>query len=413
MPKRIAVIGAGISGLVSAYLLDKRYEVSLFEANDYLGGHTHTHEIIYQDTAYQIDTGFIVFNKKTYPHFCKLLDILSVPMQKSEMSFSFQSDAMGLEYNGHSFNSLFSDRRNFLRPKFYKMVKDIARFNREAKTYLTQPQATLSVAEYLRSNQYHDWFQRAYFIPMTAAIWSAQPRDMYETSARFILNFFENHGLLDITKRPQWYTIAGGSKNYIAPLVKNFQDNIRLKTKIDAIHRRHGKVVLAAQGEELEFDAVVIAAHSDQALRMLAHPSQAEVEILSAIRYQKNNVALHHDARLLPSKRLARASWNYTDRGADATTLTYYMNKLQNFDAPIDFCVSLNQTDYIQPEKIFKSFEYSHPSFSQAALKAQSRQHEINGKNGIYYCGAYWKYGFHEDGVASALTACQLLGVEL
>jgi predicted NAD/FAD-binding protein len=236
---------------------------------------------------------------------------------------------------------------------------------------------------------------------------------MYHTSAHFILNFFENHGLLDITKRPQWYTIAGGSKNYIEPLIKNFQHNIRLSTKIENIRRQDGKLVLKAQGEEMIFDAVVIAAHSDQALRMLENPSQDEINILSAITYQQNEVALHHDARLLPARRSARASWNYTDRGADATTLTYYMNKLQNIDAPIDFCVSLNQTEYIHPEKIFKSFSYSHPSFSQDAINAQAQQHVINGKDNIYYCGAYWKYGFHEDGVNSALAVCQALGVEL
>jgi predicted NAD/FAD-binding protein len=293
------------------------------------------------------------------------------------------------------------------------MVSDIARFNRESKAYLNTPTTALTVAEYLSRNHYHDWFQRAYFIPMTAAIWSARPQEMYHTSAHFILNFFENHGLLDITKRPQWYTIAGGSKNYIAPLIKNFKDNIHLNTKIENIRRRNGKIVLKAQNEEMVFDAVVIAAHSDQALQMLEYPSQDEVDILSAITYQQNTVALHHDTSLLPSRPRARASWNYTDRGVAATTLTYYMNKLQNIDAPIDFCVSLNQTEYIHPEKIFKSFQYAHPSFSQNAINAQARQHVINGKDGIYYCGAYWKYGFHEDGVNSALAACRLLGVSL
>jgi len=273
--------------------------------------------------------------------------------------------------------------------------------------------STLSLGAYLEQNNYHDWFKKAYFIPMTAAIWSAQPQDLYGSSARFILNFFENHGLLDVTKRPQWYTIAGGSRNYIAPLIKNSQTTIHLNAKVENIRRHAGKVIIKVNGAEIEFDGVVIAAHSDQALKMLENPSVDEVNILSAIPYQKNAVALHYDERLLPKRRLARASWNYTDRGAATSTLTYYMNKLQNIDAPIDFCVSLNQTDHIDPEKIFKQFDYYHPCFTPEAIKAQDQHALINGKDGIYYCGAYWKYGFHEDGVTSALAACEPLGVTL
>jgi predicted NAD/FAD-binding protein len=413
LSKRVAVIGAGVSGLVSAYLLDKRYDITLFEAQDYLGGHTHTHTISYQDIPYQIDTGFIVFNKKTYPYFCQLLDTLNVPIQKSEMSFSFKSSAMGLEYNGHSLNSLFADRKNLFRPAFYSMVKDIARFNREAKLFLTTQAPAVTITDFIAQNNYNEWFQRAYFIPMTAAIWSAKPSDMYHTPADFILNFFENHGLLDIRQRPQWYVIAGGSKNYIAPLIKNFQHKIHLNAPIENIRRANDKVIIRVAGEEVIFDAVVIATHSDQALRLLENPSADEYKILSAISYQKNDVVLHHDASILPKRRLAWASWNYADHGVDSSTLTYYMNKLQNINAPIDFCVSLNQTEKIHPQKIFKQFSYSHPSFTQAAIAAQQSHHVINGKNGIYYCGAYWKYGFHEDGVKSAIDACQSLGVSL
>jgi predicted NAD/FAD-binding protein len=409
---RIAVIGSGISGLVSAYLLSKRYEVTLFEANDYLGGHTHTHDIIFQENPYAIDTGFIVFNKKTYPNFCRLIEKFDIGIQKSEMSFSFRSDKMGLEYSGKSFNSLFSDRRNFLKPAFYKMVKDISRFNKEAKTFLTNMRHDVSVGEFIKQNKYRNWFTEGYFIPMTAAIWSAKPSEIYATSVSFILNFMENHGLLDIYQRPQWYIIAGGSKNYIQPLVQDFKHNILLNSKVNQICRRDSKIVLKVDNTEAQFDAVMIATHSDQALSLLEQPSADEARILSAIAYQENDVVLHYDTNLLPRARRAWASWNYADTTSELTSLTYYMNKLQNISAPVDFCVSLNQAERIQLEKIIKRFRYSHPCFNQAAIKAQSEHHLINGKDGVYYCGAYWKYGFHEDGVTSALDACKSLGVE-
>jgi predicted NAD/FAD-binding protein len=411
LQKRIAVIGSGISGLVSAYLLNKNYDVTLFEANNYIGGHTCTVDLEIDDYQYAIDTGFIVFNKQTYPNFCKLIDKLGVAIQQSEMSFSFRSDAMGIEYNGNNLNTLFSDRSNLFRPAFYKMINDIARFNRHAKSYIAQNIQELSIDDFIQQNNYSALFTKAYFVPMAASIWSAQPAEIYTTPARFIFNFFENHGLLAIANRPQWYVVAGGSRNYIEPLIQGYRDKIFLNAKVDHISHRDNQVILKVGNDEVIFDAVVIATHSDQALQMLGEPSPAEDSILSAIQYQKNEVVLHSDNSLLPKKRRAWASWNYLDNNQEMAGLTYYMNRLQNIESPIDFCVSVNQTEKIQPEKIFERFTYSHPCFTQEAIRAKQQHAEINGKNNIYYSGAYWGNGFHEDGVKSALDACEPLGV--
>jgi predicted NAD/FAD-binding protein len=411
LQKRIAVIGSGISGLVSANLLSKNYDVTLFEANDYLGGHTHTVDVDWQGQNFAIDTGFIVFNKKTYPNFCKLLTSLAVPIQASEMSFSFSSSTMGLEYNGNRLNTLFADRANLFKPSFYKMLMDITQFNRQAEAYLTQTSEDCSVREFLQWRQYSSQFTKAYFLPMAAAIWSVKPAQIYETSARFIFSFFDNHGLLNVVNRPPWYVIAGGSRNYIAPLTKPFSQNIVTRAKVENIRTQQNQVILHVQGEDVVFDAVVIATHSDQALQMLAQPTPEQQEILAAITYNDNDVVLHYDTSVLPKKRLAWASWNYKDTPADNVGLTYYMNRLQNLTAPVDFCVSVNLTESIQADKILHRFRYAHPCFTRQAIKAQLRHAEINGQQNIYFCGAYWGYGFHEDGVKSAIDACASLGV--
>jgi predicted NAD/FAD-binding protein len=260
--KRIAVVGSGISGLVSANLLSKNYDVTLFEANNYIGGHTHTVDVEVNHHKYAIDTGFIVFNKKTYPNFCKLLDKLGVAIQESEMSFSFRSQAMGLEYNGHSLNTLFADRANLFKPKFYKMLRDISHFNRQAKAYLSRNHDDVSIADFVNKNRYSQLFIHAYLLPMTAAIWSAKPTEMYATSARFILNFFENHGLLDIINRPSWYVLKSGSRSYIAPLTQPYRQQIFLNKKVKSIRTQENKVILKVQNEDVVFDAVVIATHS-------------------------------------------------------------------------------------------------------------------------------------------------------
>jgi predicted NAD/FAD-binding protein len=412
--KRIAVIGGGISGLVSANLLSQRYEVTLFEANDYLGGHANTIDVELDGTRYSIDTGFTVFNKKTYPNFCRLLEKFNVATHPGEMSFSFRSDAMQLEYNWHNINTLFSDRRNLFNPDFYRFMNEIRRFNKDAKRFLRRAVVTdVSIGDFIRENDYSSLFIHSYLIPMIAAIWSSDPDDVMHNSAHFVLQFYANHGLLSAENNPEWLVITGGARNYIPPLIKNFQSNIQLNSKIERVERKENSVVLKTQKDQFTFDAVVMAVHSDQALHMLGDPTYAEQEVLSAIPYTKHDVILHTDSSLLPRKRLAWAGCNYYDNGSARTTLTYYMNKLQQLDASHDFCMSVNLSDLIDKEKVIKRFHYAHPCFSRQAVKAQQLHHHISGMNNTYYCGAYWGYGFHEDGVKSAMNACQQLGVIL
>jgi len=409
--KRIAIIGSGISGLVSAYLLNKNYNITLFEANNYIGGHTATIDVNLADKNYAIDTGFIVFNQKTYPNFCRLLQKLQVPIQPTEMSFSFRSDARQIEYNGHNLNTLFADRRNLFKPKFYRMIKDILLFNKQAKKFIAKvDNSDLSIRKFIATEKYSELFVNAYLLPMISAIWSAEPINMLDSPAHFILRFCENHGLLDVANRPQWSVVAGGSKQYIAPLTKSFAQNIRLNTKVNSVRRINNGVEIHTENGIEQFDAVIFATHSDQALNLLADPTDDEKNILAAIPYSNNEVVLHTDESVLPKNKLARASWNYLDVASQKFALTYYMNRLQSLNSKIDFCVSVNLTEHINPEKIIQKFNYSHPCYQVQTIQAQKQHNLINGKNSTYFCGAYWGYGFHEDGVNSAIAACLPLG---
>lgn len=410
MSKRIAVIGSGVSGLVSAYLLSKRYDVSLFEANDYLGGHTNTVSVDIEDEQYAIDTGFIVFNKKTYPNFCKLIEKLNIPIQLSEMSFSYRSIRSGFEYNGHSLNTLFSDRRNLFKLSFYRFLKEIIIFNGDAKKLLVEAQTTdISIKEFLERHQYSSQFIECYLIPMMSAIWSKNKEDTLNCSAHFICNFYANHGLLDLYNRPPWYVIAQGSKSYIPSLIKKLNDRIYLNTPIKTIQRQANHVVLKSEYNESIFDCVVIATHSDQALKLLSQPTEEEVNILSAIKYTENEVVLHTDEKIMPRRKLSWASWNYLDNGSPSPSLTYYMNRLQSIQSRTNFFVSMNLAGTIDSSKIIQSFKYAHPCLDLAALRAQQHIKSINGVNNTYYVGSYWGYGFHEDGVNSAMNTCRLI----
>ena len=409
--KRLAVIGSGISGLVSAYLLSDRYEVSLFEANDYLGGHTNKVAVDFAGESHSIDTGFIVFNKKTYPNFCKLLDRLNVPMQLSEMSFSYHATKSRFEYNGHSLNSLFSDRRNLFKRSFYRFIKEIILFNQDAKQFLAKGGSPdIVMQEFLARRQYSAQFIECYLLPMMAAIWSKNKSDTLNCSAHFILQFYANHGLLDLYNRPAWYTVAQGSKNYIPPMIAQFKERIYLNTPIVRIHREANQVILCSASNQYSFDGVVIATHSDQALKMLAEPTEQEINILSAIKYTNNEVVLHTDEQVMPRQKLSWASWNYFDTGSQAVSLTYYMNRLQSIQSRVNFFVSLNLSEVIDRSKVIRSFKYAHPCFDVAAMKAQQQISSINGANNTYYVGSYWGYGFHEDGVNSAIAIATLLG---
>ena len=407
---RIAIIGSGISGLTLAHHLHKNHDITVFEANSHIGGHTHTHAIDLFGQSYQVDTGFIVFNDRTYPHFNQLLDELKVPWQLSSMSFSVRNEATGLEYNGTTINSLFAQRRNFLKPSFYGMITDILRFNKESLALLESGDE-ISLGDYLTQNNYKPLFINNYIVPMGAAIWSTDAAQMMDFPARFLVRFFHHHGMLTVNNRPQWRTIVGGSARYVEALSEPFKYKIKLNTPVASVRRLKDSVLLKPQhGEEQAFDYVFFACHSDQALNMLgADASVQEREILGAIPYQENSIYLHHDRSLLPKRELAWAAWNYhvSEQPSNKVQVTYNMNILQNLKSPEPILVTLNHTDLINPAKVIKRLKYTHPVYTIAGAAAQGRHAEISGVNQTGYAGAYWRNGFHEDGVASALAALQ------
>ena len=414
---KIAIIGSGIAGLTCAYLLNRRHAITLFEAESWVGGHTHTVPVSLDGQHYAIDTGFIVFNDWTYPNFIHLLRQLGVRYQPTEMSFSVHDPRSGVEYNGNNLNSLFAQRSNLLSPRFWGMLQDILRFNREALRDLEEGRiaADLTLGQYLQQNGYGQRFIDHYIVPMGAAIWSMSLEGMLGFPLQFFVRFFRNHGLLSVSDRPQWYVIEGGSSAYVEPLTRDFLQHIRSNCPVQRIERdTSGVTVHSAAGSE-RFDKVVLACHSDQALALLAKPSEAEQQILGALPYAENDVVLHTDTRLLPRRPLAWASWNYRLGGPrqQPAAVTYNMNILQGIKAPHTFCVSLNQTDAIDPAQILGRYRYAHPQYSLDGLRAQARWQELLGEQHSYYCGAYWANGFHEDGVVSALRVASAFGEQL
>lgn len=415
---KIAIIGSGISGLTTAHLLAQKHQVTVFEAHDTLGGHTATVDVTTPSGSYAVDTGFIVFNDWTYPHFIKLMTKLKVPWKDSSMSFSVKSEISGLEYNGTSLNSLFAQRSNLFRPSFYRMIKDIMRFNKESLEVLDSPHQEL-LGEYLRKRNYSDEFKMNYIIPMGAAIWSASVEQMDLFPIEYFVRFFKNHGMLSVNDRPVWKVIQNGSRSYIAPLIENFKNNIHLSTKVISVTRTENEVHIVAEKAgvptEFNFDQVVFASHSDQTMALIKDITDLEKEILKGFSYQPNSVLLHTDINVLPQRKLAWAAWNYFIPRSDkkSVSVTYDMNILQGFKSPERFCVSLNMDDQIDPQKILRRFTYHHPVFTQEAFQSQKRWSEISGKNRTHFCGAYWGYGFHEDGVNSALQVCKTFGVSL
>ena len=422
--KHIAIIGSGISGLTSAYLLAKKHRVSVFEKNAQIGGHTATVDVNVAGRDYAIDTGFIVFNDKTYPNFLALLDEIGVSKQATEMSFSVHNSLTGMEYNGHNLNTLFAQRRNLLNPKFWWLIKEILRFNKLCKQALpvlrlepyphNDEEATLG--EFLSAHGFSRFFADHYILPMAAAIWSSSLVQMEAVPFRFFVQFFNNHGLLNIADRPQWYVIPKGSRNYLPSLTASFAEHIQVNADISHITRENGKVQLHFNTKAMqEFDDVVLACHSDQALALLADADTREQQILGAMPYSANSVVLHTDTQLLPSQQRAWASWNYqltTQRDRPAC-VTYNMNILQGIDSEPTFCVTLNQREAINPSKILHEFTYHHPLFSMASLAAQRQRGLICGQRHTHFAGAYWHNGFHEDGVRSAVEValrfdCQL-----
>jgi predicted NAD/FAD-binding protein len=461
---KIAIIGSGIAGLTSAYLLNRQHDIQVFEASDWVGGHTHTVDVEVDGRTYAIDTGFIVFNDWTYPNLIRLLEQLGVAYQPTEMSFSVSDPASGVEYNGHDLNSLFAQRRNLVSPGFWGMLRDILRFNRQSQDDLAcgRIAADTTLGDYLARNGYGQRFIDHYIVPMGAAIWSMSLAGMLGFPLQFFVRFCKNHGLLSISDRPQWQVITGGSRSYVAPLSASFAERIRLNCPVQRVERDAGGVTLHSAAGAERFDTVVFACHSDQALALLAKPSAAEQAILGALPYADNEVVLHTDTRLLPARKLAWASWNYRlggpsgslqsvasegqarrnparkrsllsvnehsepgfnaawpsavalQRPADLpAAVTYNMNILQGIDSDTTFCVSLNQGAAIDPAKVLARFRYAHPQYSLAGIAAQARWEELLGAQHSYYCGAYWANGFHEDGVLSALRVARAFGEAL
>ncbi len=404
---KIAIIGSGIAGNTIAYHLNKQHDVTVFEAESYIGGHTHTHNITHEGNEYNVDTGFIVFNDRTYPNFIALLDELKVAWQPSEMSFSVQCEKTGLEYNGTNLNSLFAQRRNLFKPSFHKMIRDILRFNKTSLELLSDGNE-IKLGDYLKQGHYSQQFINQYIMPMGSAIWSTEACQMLDFPARFFVRFFHHHGMLTVNNRPQWRTITGGSASYVSALTASFKDKIRLNTPVESVRRLTASVrVKPLNGEEEKFDYVFFACHSDQALKLLSDKKANEVEILGAIPYQQNTIFLHHDASLMPKRKLAWAAWNYhvTNPHAEQVAVTYNMNILQNLQSKEPLLVTLNHTKLINPAKVIKRLKYMHPVYTLAGAAAQARHAEICGHNRAGFAGAYWRNGFHEDGVVSALEA--------
>jgi predicted NAD/FAD-binding protein len=403
---RIAIIGSGIAGNVAAHRLHREHDITVFEAGGHAGGHSHTHDIALEGRRYAVDTGFIVFNDRTYPNFLALLEELGVAWQESSMSFSVRDEASGLEYNGTTLDTLFAQRRNIFNPSFLGMVGDILRFNREAPSLLAGADDGLTLGSFLEAGGYRRAFIDHYLVPMGAAIWSTDPQRMLGFPARYFVRFLHNHGMLSINDRPVWRTVQGGSREYVRRLTAPFASRIRLRTPVRGLRRLPNQVLVELDGGAERFDCAFLACHSDQALALLRDPTREEREVLGAIGYQENEAVLHTDTRLLPRARRAWAAWNYhvPARQRPRVALTYNMNILQRLDARETLCVTLNHGDAIDPARIVERITYHHPLYTPAAVAAQARQREIN-RNGTYYCGAYWRYGFHEDGVVSALEA--------
>jgi len=417
---KIAVVGAGVAGMVAAHRLHPRHDITVYEAADRLGGHANTVRVDLGAETHWVDTGFIVFNDRNYPNFEPLLAELGLATQPSHMSFSVSDERGDFEYAGTP-RGLFAKPAHAANPRFLRMIADLARFNRDARALLDQsPHEGPSLRRFLSDGGYGEWFVERLIVPQAAAVWSADPDHMWSFPAAFLARFFHNHGMLGFRDRPRWRTVTGGSRRYVEAISHPWAHRVRLSAPVRSVTRRPDGVEIAADGCETErYDEVVIATHSDQALEMLADPTDRERELLGSVPYQRNEAVLHTDERLLPRRRAAWASWNVRQRGAvppsatppsQGATVTYWMNNLQSLESDTNLCVSLNLTERIDPAKVIATIPYSHPVFTPEGVAAQGGQAEISGVGRTHFCGAYWRWGFHEDGVVSALNALERVG---
>ncbi|MDY6942575.1 MAG: FAD-dependent oxidoreductase [Pseudomonadota bacterium] len=414
---KIAVIGSGISGLSAAWLLQTRYDVTVYEQNQYIGGHTHTVDVPRSGDSMAVDTGFIVYNERNYPHLTALFDHLGVETRGSDMSFGVSLDNGRVEYAGDNLNTLFGQRKNFFRPSHWRMIREILRFNRQAKSLLGDPVLEdQTLGAFLDDNGYSQALRDRYLIPMAAAIWSCPPRTMLGFPAASFLRFFDNHGLLDLSGRPVWRTVVGGSREYVRRLTATFANRIQVGCPAVRVVRDAGGVtVIDGEGRKVRYDQVVFGCHADQALQLIDRPSVWETKLLTAFRYQPNRVYLHTDERLMPRRRNVWASWNYvsnrSDGGERDVSVSYWMNRLQGLSGDTQYIVSLNPVRKPRASHVIGVYDYDHPVFSLSAMRAQPLLDRLQGQNHSWFCGAYFGYGFHEDGLRSGVHLAARLGV--
>jgi len=411
---RIAVVGAGIAGMGCAYLLSREHEVVLFEAEDRLGGHTHTHRVRLPSGDYAVDTGFIVFNPEHYPLLTRLFGEIAVASKPTLMSFSVQNAASGLEYNASSIAGLFCRRRNLVSPYFWRLLRDIARFYREAPALLQSDATGPTLGDYLDANGYSAGFRDDHLVPMACALWSSASVEIMRFPARYLVQFMANHQMLDLGERKPWRVVEGGSSSYIRALEARWPVQVRLGQRVRGIRRGEQQVEVRSEAGSEPFDQIVLACHSDQALALLDDASEREHDVLGALRYQPNDTVLHTDARLLPRRRRAWAAWNayVPATAAEHCTVSYCMNILQSLPAPEPLVVTLNRSEAIDPDKVLARMRYHHPLYSHASVAAQARRGEVNGHRRTWFAGAYWGWGFHEDGLRSAVEVAKGLGVD-
>lgn len=410
---RLAIIGSGISGLGAAFALQSRYHVTLFEAENRLGGHARTVEV----GGTPVDTGFIVWNERNYPHLGGLFRLWDVPVVETNMSFGLSVGNGWLEYGTNPLSALFGQRRNLVRPRFWRLVRDILKFNREARQYL-EDQSGLTLGQAIDEMGLGYWFRQYYLLAMGGAIWSCSPQAMLDFPVATFVRFFDNHGLLDIRNRPQWFTVKGGSREYIKRWQSAFQGGIRLSTPVQGVQPQDGGVLLRlSDGQEERFDQVILATHGDQALRLLSSPTHEQENVLGAFKTQPNQMILHSDPALMPKRRACWSSWvyrlNQTEDHNTSISVTYWMNLLQHIDERQPLFVSLNPEQRPRPELVHDEKTFHHPLFDAAAVAAQQRLPDIQGVGNIWFCGAWQRYGFHEDGLWSAARVAQSLGAEL
>lgn len=414
---KIGIIGTGISGLSCAYLLQHDHNITLFDSNDYAGGHTNTIQVDDNGKTINVDTGFIVYNENNYPNLCKLFDALDIKGRNSDMSFSVVNEQSGLEYNGSGLNKLFCQRRNFINPGFWRMLKDIFKFHDKAPGLLLNClDDKTTVSEFVSLHNYSDEFTHEYLIPLGASLWSAPAGQFLQYPMRFVIEFLDNHCMLQVGNRPVWKTVIGGSNTYVKKLLEDFDGHLRLNSKVSRVARSNDNIeIVMEDGKSEVFDEVILASHADQSLQLVENPDSVEKALLGMFPYQHNESILHHDTGILPTNKNAWASWNYRIplMNSEHVTVTYNMNMLQGLDSNKTYCVSLNQSTGIDQDKIIKRIQYHHPVFQPGRADAQANHNRLIRRDRISFCGAYWGYGFHEDGIKSALAVCSAYGKEL